>query len=50
MRHGGRSISELERQYLRKSAALILNAALAGDQSSTMLIDIAAINLLTRPF
>ena len=50
MRHGGRSISELERRYLRKSAALILNAALAGDQSSTMLIDIAAINLLTRPF
>ena len=50
MRHGGRGISELERQYLRKSAALILNAALAGDQSSTMLIDIAAINLLTRPF
>ena len=48
-RHGGRGINELERQYLRKSAALILNAALAGDQSSTMLNDIAAINLLTKP-
>ena len=48
-RHGGRGINELERQYLRKSAALILNAALAGDQSGTMLNDIAAINLLTKP-